>query len=51
MALRRIGFEKYFDVILTSVDAGYEKPDEKIFRKALKALNFSPKRLLWWATA
>lgn len=51
MALKRIGLEQYFDVILTSVDAGCDKPDEKIFRKALKALNFSPKRLLRWATA
>lgn len=39
MALRRIGLEQYFDVILTSVDAGYDKPDEKIFLKALNALN------------
>jgi putative hydrolase of the HAD superfamily len=41
-ALRKIGLERYFDVILTSVDVGYDKPDEKIFRKALKALNVQP---------
>jgi len=42
MALRRIGLEQYFDVILTSVDVGYEKPDEKIFLKALGALDVRP---------
>ena len=42
MALRRIGLEQYFDFILTSVDVGYDKPDEKIFLKALKALNVRP---------
>ncbi len=42
MALKRIGLEQYFDVILTSVDAGYDKPDEKIFLKALEALSVQP---------
>jgi len=42
MALRRIGLERYFDVILTSVDVGCDKPDEKIFLKALRALNVQP---------
>ncbi|MFQ6068872.1 MAG: HAD-IA family hydrolase [Candidatus Bathyarchaeia archaeon] len=41
-ALRRIGLEQYFDVILTSVDVGYDKPDEKIFLEALEALNVQP---------
>lgn len=43
MALKRIGLEQYFDVILTSVDVGCNKPDEKIFLKALEALNVQPK--------
>jgi len=46
MALRRIGLEQYFDIILTSVDAGCDKPDEKIFLKALKALNVQPEEAI-----
>jgi len=42
MALRRIDIEKYFDVILTSVDVGFNKPDERIFLAALKAVNVKP---------
>jgi putative hydrolase of the HAD superfamily len=42
MALRKIDVEKYFDVIVTSVDAGFDKPDERIFLTALKALNVKP---------
>jgi len=43
MALRRIDIEKYFDVVVTSVDVGFNKPDEKIFFTALKAVNIKPK--------
>ena len=43
IALRRIGLEQYFDIILTSVDLGFEKPDERIFLAALEALNVQPK--------
>ena len=42
IALRRIGLERCFDIILTSVDVGFAKPDEKIFLAALKALNVRP---------
>jgi putative hydrolase of the HAD superfamily len=42
VALRKIGLEQFFDVILTSVDVGYDKPDEKIFLKALRALKVQP---------
>jgi len=42
MAMRRIDIEKYFDVILTSVDVGFNKPDERIFSTALKKLNVKP---------
>lgn len=38
MALKKIGIERYFDVIVTSVDVGYEKPDEEIFLTALRKL-------------
>ncbi len=38
VALRKIDVEKYFDYIITSVDAGHEKPDERIFMTALRAL-------------
>lgn len=43
MALRKIGIAQYFDVIITSVDTGYEKPNERIFFAALEALNVQSK--------
>jgi len=43
LALRKIDIEKYFDVILTSVDVGHEKPDERIFLTALRKLRIKPK--------
>jgi len=42
MALKKIGLDQCFNIILTSVDADYDKPDEKIFLNALKALNVQP---------
>jgi putative hydrolase of the HAD superfamily len=42
LALRKIDIEKYFDVVITSVDVGFNKPDEKIFLAALKAVNAKP---------
>ncbi len=41
-SLRRIDVEKYFDIIVTSVDVGFNKPDERIFLVALKALDVKP---------
>jgi len=43
IALRKIDMEKYFDVIVTSVDVGHEKPDERIFMTALRKLKLKPK--------
>jgi putative hydrolase of the HAD superfamily len=37
-ALQKIGIERYFDTIVTSVDVGYEKPDKRIFLVALMNL-------------
>lgn len=45
-ALRRIGIEKYFDVVLTSVDANSRKPDEKIFQIALSAIGVNPEEAI-----
>ena len=42
LALRKINVEKYFEVIVTSVDVGFDKPDERIFLIALKALGVRP---------
>ena len=42
IALRKIGIEKHFDLILTSVDVGHEKPDERIFMTALRELRVKP---------
>jgi len=46
MALRKIDVEKYFDVIVTSVDVGYEKPDERIFVTALRVVRVKPKEAI-----
>jgi putative hydrolase of the HAD superfamily len=42
VALRKIGIERYFDLILTSVDVGHKKPDERIFMTALRRLRVKP---------
>jgi len=42
MALRKIDTEKYFSVIVTSVDVGHDKPDERIFLTALRKLKVKP---------
>ncbi len=42
MALRKIDIEKYFSIVITSVDVGHEKPDERIFMTALRALKVKP---------
>jgi len=41
-ALEKIGVQKYFGCIVTSVDVGHEKPDERIFMTALRALRVRP---------
>lgn len=46
MALRKIDAEKYFDVIVTSVDIGHEKPDERIFMTALRKIRLKPKEAI-----
>jgi len=43
IALRKIDAEKYFNVIVTSVDVGHDKPDERIFLTAMRALRVKPK--------
>jgi putative hydrolase of the HAD superfamily len=42
IALRKIGCEKYFDAVVTSVNVGCNKPDKKIFSTALKKLGVKP---------
>ncbi|WXG43704.1 MAG: HAD family hydrolase [Promethearchaeati archaeon SRVP18_Atabeyarchaeia-1] len=42
LALRKIGLEEYFDTVVTSVDVGRDKPDQKIFTVALKRLHVRP---------
>lgn len=41
-ALIKLGLAEYFDAIVTSIDVGHEKPDERIFRVALKKLRVKP---------
>jgi putative hydrolase of the HAD superfamily len=40
--LKEIGFEQYFDVLVTSAEAGIAKPDKRIFEIALGKLSVSP---------
>lgn len=37
-ALREVALEHFFDIVVTSIDVGFEKPDEHIFRVALEGL-------------
>ena len=41
-ALRKIDIEKHFDLVLTSVDVGHRKPDERIFMTALRKFRVKP---------
>jgi len=41
-ALRKIDAEKYFNAIVTSVDVGHDKPDERIFLTALRKVRVKP---------
>ncbi len=41
-ALRKLNIEHYFDVVITSVDVGVEKPNEEIFINALGRINVKP---------
>jgi putative hydrolase of the HAD superfamily len=45
-ALRRMGIERYFDVVVTSVDVGHEKPDIGIFLEALSSFGVRPQEAL-----
>ncbi|MFH1873600.1 MAG: HAD family hydrolase [Pseudomonadota bacterium] len=40
--IRHAGIEDCFEIILDSHDVGYHKPDERIFKKALKTLKVNP---------
>ncbi|GFP19985.1 putative hydrolase of the HAD superfamily [Candidatus Hakubella thermalkaliphila] len=46
IALHNLALDQYFDVIVTSVDVGYEKPHEEIFRVALQELGFRPSEVV-----
>jgi HAD superfamily hydrolase (TIGR01662 family) len=43
-ALRRLGIEGYFDVVVATRDVGTHKPDPRPFKKALSALGVSPEK-------
>jgi putative hydrolase of the HAD superfamily len=44
--LRRLGVDDRFEVVLTSAEAGSEKPDARIFLAALEQLDIEPARAL-----
>jgi len=41
-ALERVGADKYFQFLFTSKDLGYEKPDQRFFRKIAESINVKP---------
>lgn len=41
------GLGGYFETVIVSSDLGYRKPDRRLFRKALKALDLSPEEVLF----
>lgn len=45
-ALIRIGVERYFDVVVTSVDVGHDKPDVRIFLEALSRIGVRPQEAI-----
>ena len=45
-ALSRKDLTRFFDAIVTSVDAGSRKPDDGIYRKALDLLDCAPKEAI-----
>jgi putative hydrolase of the HAD superfamily len=44
--LDRLGLDRYFDVVVTSAEAGVAKPDPEIFLAALRRLDVEPARAL-----
>jgi putative hydrolase of the HAD superfamily len=44
--LERLGLDRYFDVVVTSAEAGAAKPDPAIFLAALERLDVEPARAL-----
>lgn len=45
--LRMFNLEKYFDKIVISSDFGFKKPDPRLFKMALNALNVRPGRAIY----
>src|SRR5260370_35562431 len=46
--LRAVGLLHYFNPIIVSGDYGYRKPDPRLFRKALDALQVHPEQALFF---
>ena len=44
--LRVTGLNRYFDAVITSEEAGYKKPDQRIFEYALNKLNSTPDKTI-----
>ena len=42
MAIRAMGLDKYFDIILCSEDVGVNKPHRRVFETALQKANVHP---------
>jgi HAD superfamily hydrolase (TIGR01662 family) len=44
-ALKRLGLESYLSAVVTSFDVGARKPDERIFREALRRVDANPEEV------
>ena len=45
--IKEFNLEKYFELIVSSSDVGYGKPDIRIYRELIKIINISPKDILF----
>ncbi len=44
--IKRLGIAEYIDVLVTSEEAGKEKPDKKMFTLAMEKLNLFPEQII-----
>lgn len=45
--LKSMGWEGWFDPVIYSEEAGFHKPDERLFRVAEQACGFTPERIIY----
>jgi DNA polymerase len=45
-AMKRMGIDRFFEEVITSVDIGFSKPHKRIFRVALEAVKLKPSEVV-----